>query len=171
MTPVEQIESSTARQLIPSLSLLLQDAVHGGASVGFLAPLSPEDAERYWEKVAREVQEQTRVLLAVRQGDEILGAVQLALATPPNGRHRAEVQKLLVHTAHRRQGIARAFMASLEVAACEAGRTLLVLDTAAAGAAKLYLSLGYQNVGIIPHYALNTDGQSEATRLFYRLLD
>lgn len=171
MAPVEQIESSTARQLIPSLSLLLQDAVHGGASVGFLAPLSTEDAERYWEKVAQEVQEQTRVLLAVRQGDEILGAVQLALATPPNGRHRAEVQKLLVHTAHRRQGVARALMTALELAAREAGRTLLVLDTAAAGASKLYLSLGYQNVGTIPHYALNTDGQPEATRLFYRLLD
>ena len=171
MAHVEQIESSTARRLIPSLSLLLQDAVHGGASVGFLAPLSTEDAERYWEKVVQEVQERSRILLAVRQGDGVLGAVQLALATPPNGRHRAEVQKLFVHSDHRRRGIARALMAAVEVAAHEAGRTLLVLDTAADGAATLYLSLGYQPVGVIPDYALNTDGQPEATRLFYRLLD
>ena len=59
MVLVEHLEGVAAHQLIPSLSRLLQDAVHGGASVGFLAPLSPEDAERYWEKVAREVQEQT----------------------------------------------------------------------------------------------------------------
>jgi len=171
MTPVEQIESSTARQLIPSLSLLLQDAVHGGASVGFLAPLSTEDAERYWEKIAQGVQEQSRILLAVRRGDEVLGSVQLALATPPNGRHRAEVQKLLVHTAHRRRGIAKALLAALEAAAREAGRTLLVLDTTpGSGAAKLYPQLGYQSAGVIPQYALSSDGALEATQLFYRLL-
>jgi len=171
MAPVEQLEGTRARQLVLSLVRLLQDAVHGGASVGFLTPLSAEDAEQYWGRVLQEVQEQTRILLAVREGDEVLGAVQLALATLPNGRHRAEVQKLFVHTARRRRGIAKSLMAALEVAARAAGRTLLVLDTAAEGAAELYLSLGYQSVGVIPDYALNTDGRPEATRLFYRLLD
>lgn len=169
---VEPLEGPAARQLIPSLSRLLQDAVHSGASVGFLAPLSSEDAERYWEKILQEVQEQTRILLAVRADDEVIGAVQLALAMPQNGRHRAEVQKLFVHTAHRRRGIAKVLLAALETAAREAGRILLVLDTiTGSDAAKLYARLGYQSAGVIPQYALSSDGVLEATQLFYRLLN
>ena len=171
MALVEQLEGIAARHLIPSLSRLLQDSVHGGASVGFLAPLPPENAERYWEQVLQQVQERTRLLLAVREGDEVVGAVQLALATPQNGRHRAEVQKLFVHTAHRRQGIAKALLTALETAAREAGRTLLVLDTiTGSDAAKLYPQLGYQSAGVIPQYALSGDGVLEATQIFYRLL-
>lgn len=37
--------------LISGLCGLLQDSVHGGASVGFLAPLSAEAAQRYWQQV------------------------------------------------------------------------------------------------------------------------
>ena len=170
MGPVERVEGIIARQLVASFSRLLQDAVHSGASVGFLAPLSAEDAERYWAQVLQDVQDQTRILLAVREGDEVLGAVQLALDAPPNGRHRAEVQKLFVHTAHRRQGIARALMAALEVAARKAGRTLLVLDTSGDEASELYLHLGYQRAGVIPQYALSSDGILAATQIFYRLL-
>ena len=171
MALVEQLEGIAARHLIPSLSRLLQDAVHGGASIGFLAPLLPETAERYWEQVLQQAQERTRLLLAVREGYEVVGAVQLALATPQNGRHRAEVQKLFVHTAHRRRGIAKVLLAALETAAREAGRTLLVLDTTTGSdAAKLYPQLGYQSAGVIPQYALSGDGVLEATQIFYRLL-
>ena len=169
--PVERIEGPDAQCLLPSLARLLEDAVHGGASVGFLAPLPAEDAERYWAQVLRKVNEGTRILLAVREGDEVLGAVQLDLDTPPNGRHRAEVQKLFVHTAYRRRGIAKALMAALEVAAREAGRTLLVLDTSGDDAASLYVQLGYLRAGLIPKYALSSGGVLETTQLFYRLLE
>ena len=171
MAPVEHLEGPTARHLVHLLVRLLQDAVHGGASVGFLAPLPAEDAERYWEQVFVSVHEGTRILLAMREGDEVLGAVQLGLDTPPNGRHRAEVQKLFVHTAHRRRGIAKALLAAVEVAARDAGRTLLVLDTSGNDAASLYVQLGYQRAGAIPQYALSSDGVLETTQLFYRLLE
>ena len=81
------------------------------------------------------------------------------------------MQKLFVHTAHRRRGIAKALLAALETAAREAGRTLLVLDTTTGSdAAKLYPQLGYQSAGVIPQYALSGDGVLEATQIFYRLL-
>lgn len=170
MAPVEHLEGTLAQHLIPSLVRLLQDAVHSGASVGFLAPLPAEDAERYWAQVLTKVHEGTLALLAVREGDEVLGAVQLRLDTPPNGCHRAEVQKLFVHTAYRRRGIAKALMAALEMAAREAGRTLLVLDTSGDDAVCLYVQIGYNRAGVIPQYALSSDGVLEATQLFYRLL-
>jgi len=69
--------------------------------------------------------------------------VQLALATQPNAQHRAEVQKLMVHTRARRQGIGQALMTAVEVIARAAGRTLLVLDTRRGdGSEQLYLKDG-----------------------------
>ena len=37
--------------ILSALSELLIDSVHNGASVGFLAPLTKETAEKYWQKV------------------------------------------------------------------------------------------------------------------------
>jgi acetyltransferase len=170
MTHVESLEGAAAHRLVPALSRLLQHVVHGGASIGFLAPLPLENAERYWQKVLHEVHEQSRLLLAVREGDEVVGTVQLALAQPQNGRHRAEVQKLFVHPARRGRGIAKALLAALEGHACQAGRTLLVLDTASDDAAGLYTRSGYLRAGVIPQYARSPIGVLESTQIFYRLL-
>ena len=63
-----------------------------------------------------------------------------------------------------------ALMTALEEVAREAGRTLLVLDTAADNAAGLYTRLGYVRAGVIPQYALSSDGILESTQVFYRLL-
>jgi hypothetical protein len=62
---------------------LLQDAVDGGASVGFLAPLSDADARQYWTEVFSEVGLQSRIVLAAVQQDEIVGSVQLEPARCP----------------------------------------------------------------------------------------
>jgi GNAT superfamily N-acetyltransferase len=97
--------------------------------------------------------------------------VQLALVTKQNGLHRAEVQKLLVHTDFRQRGIARALMSAVEEAARAVGRTLLVLDTEQGSIAEqLYERCGYARSGIIPHYALSTDGSLITTVVFYKLL-
>jgi GNAT superfamily N-acetyltransferase len=95
--------------------------------------------------------------------------VQLDLATPPNQPHRADLQKLLVMGHGRRRGIARQLMAAAEQAAHDAGRTLLVLDTCANGAAEpLYRALGWTEVGCIPGYAVYGDGSPCDTVIFYK---
>jgi len=153
------------------LVTLLQDAVDGGASVGFLAPLSSEAAAAYWERITREVADGERLILAASDNGHIVGSVQLALAMPPNGAHRAEVQKLLVHRAHRRAGIATALMNAVELAAKDAQRSLLVLDTqSGSDAERLYERLGYTRAGIIPYYALSSAGTYTDTVIFYRLI-
>jgi ribosomal protein S18 acetylase RimI-like enzyme len=173
-SPVPSIERVAPEEepvLLPQLVLLLQDAVTGGASVGFLLPLSAEEAGEYWRSVFQEVAQSTRVLLVARDAGQVVGSVQLALVTKPNGRHRAEVQKLLVFASQRRRGTGRALMRAIEQAASEAGRTLLVLDTVPGYAAEqLYRSMDYCEAGQIPEYARSVGRTLEPTVVFYKIL-
>ena len=59
-------------------------------------------------------------------------------------------------------------MRAAEAAALEAGRTLLVLDTASADAERLYERLGWQRVGVSPNYALGPEGGPVDTTIFYK---
>jgi ribosomal protein S18 acetylase RimI-like enzyme len=113
----------------------------------------------------------TGVLLAARESGQIVGTIQLALATQQNARHRAEVQKLMVDTRFRNQGIGRTLLTAAEDAARDSGRTLLVLDTRQGDMAeRLYLKQGYIRAGSILQYARSADGTFHTTVLFYRLL-
>jgi acetyltransferase len=151
---------------------LLRDAVEGGASVGFLAPLAPEEALAYWRGVEDELAKGHRELLVAERDGKVVGAVQLELAEQPNARHRAGVAQLLVHSQAQRQGIARALMREAEELARGHGRMLLVLDTRAGDAAEqLYLRLGYVRAGAIPGYVRSGAGRLEATVVFYRQLE
>lgn len=156
-----------------ALARLLQEVVQDGASIGFLPPLTLADALAYWRGVALSLQRGERLLwLALahtEQGVNLLGTVQLALCNKANGRHRAEVEKLMVAPHARGLGIGRALMTALEQAASQAGRSLLVLDTRVGDVASLlYLGLGYQGAGQIPAFAINGDGSLAATQFFYK---
>ena len=169
---IERLDAQQTAENLPGLVALLQDSVDSGASVGYLPPLSDEDAMDYWHSVIGEVQAQARILWIARQADRLIGTVQLYLEGRPNGRHRAEVQKLLVHTQARRQGVGRALMAALEAAARAAGRSLLVLDTRQGDASELlYAKIGYIKAGTIPDYARSADGGLAASVFYYRRLE
>lgn len=171
MRKIESLSEEQARQILPELAALLQDSVHNGSSVGFLPPLSYEIAEAYWIETLREVRQGKRILIVSSEAGEVTGTVQLALVAKQNGLHRAEVQKLLVHTTFRQRGIARALMGAAEDHARAARRTLLVLDTEQDSVAeKLYEKCGYRRAGIIPQYARSTDGSLISTVVFYKLL-
>lgn len=157
---------------IASLGRLLHDCVHAGASVSFILPFSHDDAAAFWrERVWPTVQAETcRVVIARHNGD-IVGTVQLDLATPPNQPHRGEIKKLLVHPSARRAGIARALMLAIEDEARKAQRTLLTLDTASDAAERLYASLGYVRVGVIPRFSIRPDlSELEGTMVMYKEL-
>jgi acetyltransferase len=160
-----------ARAALGDLIELLQDAVDSGASVGFLPPLSEAVARAYWAEALDELSQGRRILLLAWHHDAVIGSVQLALARQQNGQHRAEVQKLMVHTRGRRHGIGQALMTAIEAEARTAGRTLLVLDTRRGDAAEvLYLKLGYVRAGIIPQYAQSANGALDDTVVFYRFI-
>ena len=153
-----------------SLAELLVDSVDHGASVGFVWPFAVDDAAAWWETVTSDVRAGVVVLFAARASDRIVGTVQLRLAQYPNGRHRAEVAKLLVLSGVRRRGIARSLMEAAEEEARRLGRSLLVLDTATDAARRLYTSLGYSTAGVVPGYAADPDGSLRATTIMWRRL-
>jgi GNAT superfamily N-acetyltransferase len=169
-----QIIAFTAEQMQTHLSEfveLLRDAVDTGASVGFMPPLSTAEAEAFWQGIIADIQTGSRVVLVAKLDDTIAGSVQLGLAQKPNARHRAEVQKLLVHTRYRRRGIGTQLMLALEDSARQYGRTLLVLDTIKGDAAEqLYPKMGYVRLGEIPQFAMIVDGTLAATVIFYKVL-
>jgi GNAT superfamily N-acetyltransferase len=155
-----------------ALAGILIDCVEGGASVGFMFPLSRERALAFWRRVAQDVASGARALLVAEDAQGIVGTVQLILDLPDNQPHRADLAKMQVHRRARRQGLAEALMRAAEAMARECGRTLLVLDAVTGGdAERLYARLGWQRVGSIPKYALMPGGGHCATTYFYRDLE
>jgi acetyltransferase len=172
MLTIEPLTPDRAETLLPELTALLIDAVEGGASVGYLPPLAEADARKYWQSILGDVADGSRFLFVALQDRELTGSVQLELAMRPNGRHRAEIQKLLVFRQFRGQGIAGQLMAACEDAARAAGRSLLVLDTRRGDTAdRLYRKLGWVEAGVIPQFAISAAGTLDDTVIFYKLLN
>lgn len=156
---------------LAQLAELLVDCVAGGASVNFLWPLPLMAAQAFWERLAPEVQDGTRVLLVAVEEGRILGTVNLALCWQPNQPHRADVTKLLVLRRARGQGLGAQLMQAVERAALEAGRSLLTLDTETGSAGeRLYERLGWVRLGVIPDYALGAHGGMLPATFFYKTL-
>lgn len=168
---VQRADAAEIRRHAPELAQILRDAVEEGAGLGFVPPLAPTEARAYFERVADEVEKGSRILLLATLDGRVAGSVQLDLCLRPNGRHRAELQKVMVHPAFRRQGVGRALMLATEETARSEGRTTLFLDTFAHQSARaLYESCGWTHAGDIPEYALTEKGDLGATSLYYRLL-
>lgn len=153
------------------LAAVLCDCVDGGASVGFMHPLTHERALAFWQRVAEGVSTGERALLVAEDAAGVCGTVQLVLALPENQPHRADLVKMLVHRRARRRGVAAALLAAAERVASELGKSLLVLDTITGGdAMRLYERLGWQRTGEVPGYALLPQGGLAGTTIFYRQL-
>lgn len=162
--------AATARR--ERLADILIDAVEGGASVNFLWPLERQVALAYWDRVIAALAAGQVHLFVIEDADRILGTVQLAPAPQPNQAHRADIAKLLVARAARRQGLGRVLMKTAEAQARRLGRTLLTLDTETGGAAEtLYRSMGYQPFGVVPRHAQLPDGRFADTTFFFKHLD
>jgi GNAT superfamily N-acetyltransferase len=156
---------------IAGLCDVLIDCVEGGASVSFMLPMSLAKAEAFWRGAAASVERGERVVLAAEdEAGAIVGTVQVIWAQPENQPHRGDLAKMLVHRRARRHGVGAALLEAAERSARDAGRTLLVLDTASADAERLYARRGWERCGVIPDYALLPDGPPCATTIYYKFL-
>jgi GNAT superfamily N-acetyltransferase len=157
---------------IQRLSDVLIDCVEGGASVGFMLPMSRAKAEAFWHSTSASVARGERLVLAAEDAaGTIVGTVQVILNQPENQPHRGDIAKMLVHRLVRRQGVGAALLATAERNALSAGKTLLVLDTVTGGdAERLYARQGWQRCGQIPNYALWPNGTPCATTIFFKFL-
>ncbi len=155
---------------LAALSHVLMDCVEGGASIGFMTPLTRQRADAFWIGIKDRVEAGTSELLISELDGDLVGTVQLVMAEPDNQPHRADLAKMLVHRRARRRGIGRALMNAAEDLARAKGKTLLVLDTASDEAERLYRRQNWTVVGRVPGYALFPDGQPCDTIFFYKRL-
>jgi GNAT superfamily N-acetyltransferase len=154
---------------LDALTDVLIDCVEGGASVGFMHPLTRDRARGFWRWISMRVASGERAMLVAKDAQGICGTVQMIMTLPENQPHRADVTKMLVHRRARRQGIGSALMKGVESLARENGKNLLVLDAVTDGdAARLYEKLGWVRVGDVPHFALMPDGATCSTTFYYR---
>jgi len=171
MTTVALLSHNEALAALDGLVGILIDSVDNGASVGFHRPLAGEEAAAYWQDVCADVGKGRVLLFAAYADAQLAGTAQLQPSPRPNGRKRAEVAKVLVHSAFRRRGIGRALMDAVEAEARRIGRTTLVLDTRLGDAGEaLYASCGWTKVGVIPAYVIDKNGRPDATVFYYKLL-
>lgn len=156
---------------IQGLSDVLIDCVEGGASVSFMLPMTRAKAEAFWRSMAASTARGERVVLAAEdETGAIVGTAQIILAQPENQPHRGDLAKMLVHRRARRRGVGAQLLEAAERSALDAGKTLLVLDTASDDAERLYARGGWQRLGVIPNYALLPDGRPCATTYFFKSL-
>lgn len=167
-----ELTGEQAHQRVPELAAVLSDCVQGGASVGFMWPLEPGRAERFWQGVADAVLAGERHLfVAMGDSQRICGTVSLVTGLPDNQPHRGDVSKMLVHRRARRQGVAEQLLLALQARAVSLGKTTLVLDTVTGSdASRLYERLGWQRAGDIPNYALMPDGAPCSTSYYFKSL-
>lgn len=172
MWKIQEMKTTPSLELFSQLVGLLQDAVDTGASVGYLAPLSTAEARNYWMAALEEVAGGDRVVLLAFDASQLIGCVQLHLTSRANARHRADVQKLIVHSQAQKRGLGRTLLEAIERVAEQKGRTLLLADARqGAPGEKLFNSAGYTPVGAIPRFQRGPEGHYDSTVIFYRNLD
>lgn len=167
---VRRLDGAQAHAAAGALGEVMRDCVAGGASVGFMANVSAEEARAFFAHVAREVEAGRRILLAAYADGALVGTVQVVHAQLPNQPHRGDISKLLVHRSARGRGLGGALMERAEAEALAAGRTLLVLDTATGAAARLYERRGWTSAGAVPGYAQNPGGTLCDTTFYWKRL-
>jgi len=169
---VERLAVPAGEEDLRALAEILVDAVDSGAAVSFLAPLTLEAARDWWREILS-TSHSRAIFLVARDGEGIVGTVQLHPAWAPNQPHRAEIAKLLVHRRARGGGLATRLMQEIEEEASRTGFTLLTLDAKGGGPAeRLYRRMGWTSVGTIPGFALDPDGKTphDAVIFYKRLL-
>lgn len=157
--------------LVPALSDILIETVGLGASVGFLAPLSLDEAVAFWGRIGEALKGGERLMWGAWEGETLVGTVQIVVGMPGNQQHRIDLVKLMTRPSARGGGIGAALTLAAEAEATRLGKTLVVLDTVAGNPAqRLYERLGYRAAGVIPDYARSSAGPLEATCLMYKRL-
>lgn len=168
---IRSLDAAEAEARIAELADILVDAVAHGASVNFMAGFAAAEAIDFWRHQLPGIVDGTRRLFVADDRLRLVGTVVLSLAPQPNAPHRAEIGKMLVHSAQRRRGLGRRLLHAAEEHAIDAGRTLLLLDTESESAGdSLYRSCGWIEYGRVPGHAFTPDGRLAETTMFYKRL-
>jgi GNAT superfamily N-acetyltransferase len=169
--------------VVSGLTGLTLACVRDGDSIGWLADVTLDELTGWWRDLLADPHVVTWCALdradvdtdtdigGPDAGGLVAGTVSLRAESPPTGRHRAEVTKLLVRRDRRRHGVAARLMAALEAEAGRRGITLLVLDTESGSPAEdAYRRLGWSEYGRLADHAARPDGVLSASTFFAKRL-
>lgn len=166
---IELLTGQPDNSMYQELAEVLVDCVADGASVGFLE-ITNAEAQAWW----RDYLAARHILTWVARdasSRRIVGTASLDLPDMPNGLHRAEVVKLMVHRNARGQRCATGLLEAVEEKAHDLGRTLLFLDTESGSVAEaLYLKLGWVRVGQVENWAMSPRGALAPTTFMTKSL-
>jgi len=158
---IVELDAAGVERHADELAQLLLDAHESNMALGMAAPLTRDVAADAWRQLSG-------VLLAAVDGGIVVGAVNLAPSTTPNGRHRAEVQKLAVRLDRRGGGIGAALLDAVAERAREQGLRLLWLTTHADTRSDgFYVARGWTRMGVMPEYSQAPDGRFATNAFFY----
>ena len=168
MVAIEELDASAVEARAGELARLLLDAHASGMALGLAAPLTADDARAAYLRAAERLEPQERILLAAFDGGDLVGAVQLDRAHVPNGRHRAELRRLVVRGDRRGSGIGRALVEAAVERARAAGLRLVWLTTHEGTVAdRFYERLGWTRSGVIEDWATLPDGTLAGNAFYY----
>jgi acetyltransferase len=156
-----ELDAAGVEQHADELAQLLLDAHESNMALGMAAPLTAEVAADAWRALGPP-------LFAAVEDGVVVGAVHLARSTTPNGRHRAEVQKLAVRLDRRGGGIGAALLDTIVERAREMGLRLVWLTTHAdTRSDAFYVRCGWTRMGVMPEYSRAPDGRYATNAFFY----
>ena len=70
-----RLDSDGVRKHIDDLENVLVDAVNGGASVSYLAPITIDGSKAYWEKLISLIDAGGMILLVAIENNDVIGTV------------------------------------------------------------------------------------------------
>ncbi len=165
---VVELHADAVEAHLDELAQLLLDAHASNMALGLAPGLTLERAADAYRQTASRLEPGERILLGALDGDTLVGAVHLARATAENGRHRAEIQRLVVGAGSRGQGIGRLLLGAAVGEARRLGLRLLWLMTHEGSAAdQIYQRLGWTRLGVIPAYSTLPDGSMTGNAYYY----
>ena len=165
---IAELDAAGFERQLGALAQLLLDAHASNMGLGLAPRLTRAGAEAACRETARRLEPGERVQFAAFDGDALVGAVHLARSSAANGRHRAEIQRLVVRADTRGKGVGRVLMNAAVEHARSLGLRLLWLSThAGTDADRIYGRLGWTRSGVIPDYALLPSGDLAANAFYY----
>jgi acetyltransferase len=158
---IVELDAAGVERHADELAQLLLDAHASNMALGLAAPLTREVAADAWRTLSG-------VLLAAIEEGVLVGAVNLAPTATPNGRHRAEIQKLAVRGDRRGCGIGGALLDEATQLARRLGLRLLWLTTHAdTRSDHFYATRGWTRSGVVPEWSQAPDGLFAGNVFFY----
>ncbi|WP_245957960.1 GNAT family N-acetyltransferase [Marinomonas piezotolerans] len=171
-SPLDLFKVDTLTPYLHDLVELLIDAVDNGAAIGFLPPLSEQEAIDYWHCINDEIQHNSRQIVLVRVDEKVVGAIQLELYAKANALHRAGIEKWMVLSSYQGQGLGRSLLQGVEKVAASLNRQLLTCDTRVGDLAETILTQqGWHQVGEVPKYSRTVMGTFYDCAIYYKPIE